>query len=411
MMKILYWCLTALFAALSGVFLVGYLVADPRSMSLYLLLFIGAAIICIILAIRTFHGWQYLWGVLMALALFCVGYLVTTRVFLSQSEDRSLPEVVRSTSDPGSGHTAILYYTHGEPQAYSPYPWLETFHELDKDKATFIPWPFRPAFFTNLRQYYLDLGGSAHVKVHQIMLHSLIDTFSEDQKKEVHFYQAFLDNNPRPDEMAIRGLNDGASRIIVLPVFLTDSSHTLAGMEQLAEINLDQFEVDTCYAKVLWDTEALQQMFVERSNRHRFGVPKEKTGILLVGHGQPADWDLIYPTQTEQENLFREQVRQRLIDDGYLPENVILAWMEFKNPTVTEGMEQMLAQDVDLILYYSASISADSIHSDIQVPEEVLKADIPDDIDVVNMGPWGNSPLVIEAIRQRLLECAPDLGQ
>jgi hypothetical protein len=64
---------------------------------------------------------------------------------------------------------------------------------------------------------------------------------------------------------------------------------------------------------------------------------------------------------------------------------------------------------VQRILVFSASISADSIHSDIQVPEAVHKANLPPAIEVVHLGAWGNSPLVIEAIRQRLLECAPSL--
>jgi hypothetical protein len=68
-------------------------------------------------------------------------------------------------------------------------------------------------------------------------------------------------------------------------------------------------------------------------------------------------------------------------------------------------VQKLATQGVERILVFSASISADSIHSDIQVPESVEAADLPDDVQVVNMGAWGNSPLVIEAIRQRIGEC------
>lgn len=409
-MKTLAWVLSILFALSCGVFLMLYLVADPQKMSLYLLLTTGAFILGILVIARSFHGWQYLWVGLLMIVFISTGYLVATRVYLNQTEERTLPEITRSLESPGDGHVAVLYFTHGEPQAYSPWPWLETFHELDKDKATFIPWPFRPFFFLNLRHYYLEIGGSAHVKVHQIMLHSLIQSFPEETRQKIRFYQAFLDNPPRPDEMTIQAINDGASKLVVLPVFLTESSHTLAGEEQISALNLDQYNLEVCLGKPLWETQSLQQMFVARSNTHLFGTPKEKTGILLVGHGQPEDWDRIYPTQTEQENFFREQVRQRLIQDGYKPENIVLAWMEFKEPKVPESMQELIAQGVELILVYSSSISADSIHSDIQVPEEVFKASIPPGVKVVNMGSWGNSTYVTDAIRQRLLECAPELG-
>ncbi len=237
------------------------------------------------------------------------------------------------------------------------------------------------------------------------MLHSLILSMPEEATRGTRFYQAFLDSRPRPDEMAIQAINDGASKLIVLPVFLTDSSHTIAGFEMIKALAIEKFGVSVCAAKPLWDTDGLQQMFVARADAHLDGVDKARVGILLVGHGQPDDWDAFYPTQTEQENEFRNQVRERLIHAGYLPDNILLAWMEFKTPKITTAVQQLATQGVERILVFSASISADSIHSDIQVPESVEAADLPDDVQVVNMGAWGNSPLVIEAIRQRVSEC------
>jgi len=61
------------------------------------------------------------------------------------------------------------------------------------------------------------------------------------------------------------------------------------------------------------------------------------------------------------------------------------------------------------MLVFSASISADSIHSDIQVPELVHSVRIPPGVKAVNLGAWGVDPLVIRAIRQKILECDPGL--
>jgi protoheme ferro-lyase len=401
------WFFSALIAIASGVFFLAYLVSSPLRMSLYLALLVGILIIWGYLAFRYFRGWSLAADIGLLLMLFTLGYLGATRIYLAQSEERNLPAITRADGDPGDGHTAILYFTHGEPPAYSPMPWIETFHELDQDGVSFVPWPFRPFFLTNVRREYLAIGGSAHNKVHQIMLHSLMLSMPEELIGGTRFYQAFLDSPPRPDEMAIQALNDGASKLIVLPVFLTESSHTIAGFEMLEELELEKFGVNVCKGKPLWDTEALQQMFVARADTHLNGVKKDKVGILLVGHGQPDDWDAIYPTQTEQENKFRNQVRERLIQAGYLPDNVLLAWMEFKTPKITPAVAQLAARGVERILVFSASISADSIHSDIQVPEAVEAAHLPENIQVVNMGAWGNSPLVIEALRQRIIECQP----
>jgi protoheme ferro-lyase len=401
------WIFSALLAATCGVLFLAYLVSSPLRMSIFVALLVGCLIVWGYLAFRFFHGWTLAADFGLLLVLFATGYLGATRVYLAQSEENNLPAITRSEGDPGDGHTAILYFTHGEPPAYSPMPWIETFHELDQDGVSFVPWPFRPFFLNNVRREYLAIGGSAHNKVHQIMLHSLMLSMPEELNRGTRFYQAFLDSPPRPDEMAIQAVNDGASKLIVLPVFLTDSSHTIAGFEMLEALGLEKYGVRVCEAKPLWDTEALQKMFVARADTHLNDVDKAKVGILLVGHGQPDDWDAIYPTQTEQETKFRDQVRERLIQAGYLPDNILLAWMEFKTPKITPAVQQLAALGVKRILVFSASISADSIHSDIQVPEAVEAAKLPENIQVVNMGAWGNSPLVIEAFRQRISECQP----
>lgn len=405
------WLITSILAVLCGILFMAFLVASPLHMSIYLALLVVALFCWGLFARRSFHGKDWLKAGALAVLLFVTGYLVSTWIYLSRSEPGELPEITRLPGDSGEGHTAILYFTHGEPPAYSPWPWIETFHELDSDNASFIPRPFRPFFLSTVRQFYLESGGSAHNAVHKIMLHSLIQAMPEALGQGVHFYQAFLDSPPRPDEATIQAINEGASKLIVAPVFLTDSSHTIAGQEQVESVDVEKYGVEVCYAKPLWDTEELQQMFVARTDAHLNGVEKSKVGILLIGHGQPQDWDAIYPTQTEQEDLFRQQVRQRLIQAGYKPENIVLAWMQFKQPDVVEGVQELLENDIELIHYYSASISANAIHSEIQVPKEVAKANVPAQIKLVNMGAWDNSPYVIEAIRQRILECDPSLAE
>jgi sirohydrochlorin ferrochelatase len=409
-MKWVLWIVSGLLAFGCGVFLLAYLVVDPLRIGLVVLAGIVLVGLWVLTAVSTFKGWQVLWGSLLAIACLVGGYLAATSVYLAQEEHRDLAAITRSESDPGDGHTAVLYFTHGEPPAYSPMPWIETFHELDGDGVSFIPWPFRPVFLNNLRREYLVVGGSAHNKVHQIMLQSLVQSLPEAKEQGVRFYQAFLDNAPRPDEMAIQAINDGASKLVILPVFLTDSSHTQAGQEMIDAVGYERYGIEACYARPLWDAEALQQMFVERANENLGDVTKDQVGIVLVGHGQPNDWDAIYPTQTEQENSFRTQVRQRLTEAGYPADQISMGWMEFKEPDIQQAVSELVAKGVKRLLIFSASISADSIHSDIQVPEAVAAVDMPEDVEVINLGAWGNSPLVIEAIRQRVLECEPGLA-
>lgn len=398
-------------AVLTGGFIVQYLVSHPSMMYLYLVLALICLVFAIVFIVRGIPGWSGVLLVTVTLVAFIGGYLGMNAMFLSQEEERELPAITRTENSLGDGHTAIIYFTHGEPLSYDPMPWIETMREFDHDKAVFIPHPFRAFFFYNFRSEYLQIGTSPHNQIHTGIVEKLageIQAVSPETKLSL----AFLDSSPRPDEMLIAALNSGASRVIVMPVFVTVSSHTQAGEEMIAAVEPEKYGARVCYANPLWDSELLQQSFVERANTSRGETDKARTGVLLIGHGQPAAWDAIYPTQTEQENLFREAIKSKLVADGYLPQNVILSWMEFKEPLIEDGLGDLSTADVEKIIVFSTSISAKSIHSDIEVPKAIAEAKLPPEITVLDLGAWGdsNDPLLIAAIGEKIAACAPELA-
>lgn len=381
-----------------------YLTASPLVMSAYAVLSIVLAIILTVLVVTYFAGWKKLAAVALLLAVFAGSWLVTNSLFLAQEEQRVLPEL-NPPPQAARDHTAVVYLTHGEPPGYSPMPWVETMREMDNDKAPFIPVPFRPFFFNAFRSEYLKVGGSPHNFIHETMLYSVERTFRQDGDHSTRFYIAFLDSNPRPDEAVLRAINDGASRVVLANVFLTISSHTLAGQEMIEERGLDAVGVPLCYSEPLWDSDALKQMFIVRTNANLEGSDKANVGVLLVGHGQPKEWDVLYPTQTEQELAFREDLVERFVADGYRRENVRLAWMEFKEPDTRTVAAEMGARGLEKIFVFSASISASSLHSLYDTPEAVRTSGIPASTQVVNLGAWDDDPLVIQAIREKIDRC------
>jgi hypothetical protein len=76
--------------------------------------------------------------------------------------------------------------------------------------------------------------------------------------------------------------------------------------------------------------------------------------------------------------------------------------MEFKAPKPAEIIEEFLENGMDRLLYFSAAISADAIHSQYDVPDLVREADFPPDFPAVNLGAWNNHPLVIQAIKEKI---------
>jgi protoheme ferro-lyase len=354
----------------------------------------------ILLATR-FQSTERLVAIVLALGLAIGGFAAVTRVVLAREDSRLIPELRRSKGDPGLGHTAVVYFTHGEPETYDPIGWINQFNELDEQKISFVPFLARPFFLHQLRKHYLIVGRSDHRQMHARMLESLESAYRAEGDTTTRFYLSFLDDDPRPDAAVIQALNEGASRIIVSEVFLTISNHTAEGKHLIEELNIEDY-VPIEYTGPLYDSKMLQSMFVQRANAHLNGTDKSKVGVLLVGHGQPDEWDVEWSTETDQEIGFRQEVLELLESDGYRPENLSLAWMEFKEPKPQAKVEEFAQNGTEKVLFFAAAISADAIHSQYDIPALVHKARVPEGYPLINLGAWNDDPIVIQAIKAKI---------
>ncbi|MDD1755426.1 MAG: ferrochelatase [Methanomassiliicoccales archaeon] len=329
-----------------------------------------------------------------------LGYSIATLFFLGQDRPRELPGLVnRPVSNPG--HLAVVYFSHGESEEYDQLAWLHQFREFDEQRLKFMPRLVRPFFFTVLRSKYMK-GDSRHCSMHCRMMERLEQDFKKDGRDDIKFYLSFLDAEPRPDVAAAKAYNEGASTIVVANVFLTASNHTKEGDELVDHLKLEGRGVRVLYTEPLWNSDLLRRSFLEKAN---LVIPPEEraiTGVLLVGHGQPDEWDKEFGTETEQENLFRERLRGDFIELGYRPENVRLAWMAFKEPNTTDSVDSLAASGIKKMIFFSAAISADGIHSQSDIPELVEKARASRRVDVIDLGAWNDHPLVIAAIREKI---------
>jgi protoheme ferro-lyase len=399
----LQWIILVILAGLLGVLVVQYLSVHPLKMSVYLFAACVVLFALIIVLVRGFQRTSLIIAIFLSVGVFLLGHYGMTKLILGRDDPRPVPELTRKPGDLGVGHTAVVYFTHGEPETYNPIGWINQFNEFDEQGIPFIPMLARPFFFYALRNAYLEVGTSNHRKMHQQMISSLEQAYRAAGDTTTKFYLSFLDDNPRPDAAAIQALNEGASKIIVSEVFLTISNHTAEGEDQIEALNIEEtFGIPVEYTGPLYDSETLMSMFVQRANANIGDTDKSKVGILLVGHGQPDEWDMEWPTETEHELGFREDVLALLVADGYNAANLSLAWMEFKEPKPAEKVKEFLDNGIEKLLFFSAAISADALHSQYDVPELVHQVEYPEGFPVLNLGAWNDDPIVIQAIKEKI---------
>lgn len=386
-----------------GYLVIKFLTVHPLKMSLFLLLSTIVFVSIVVFIGLAFDGtWEVPLAIVLVLTTFLGSYLFNARLFLASGDDRDLPELTRAKGDPGDGHTAVIYFTHGEPETYNPIGWINQFNEFDEQRIPFVPLIARPLFIYQLRNGYLKVGSSHHRQMHIQMLQSIEQSYRQEGDETTMFYIGFLDDDPRPDVAVIQALNDGASHIIVSEVFLTISNHTAEGEELIEELNVEEYGTTVSYTGPMFDSDKLRSMFIKRAADYIGNTPKEKVGVLLVGHGQPDEWDVEWGTETQQEIGFRMDVLKDFEIAGYDPNNMSLAWMEFKEPKPAVKVEEFIENGVEKIIFFSAAISADSMHSQYDVPELVQKADIPEGFPILNLGAWNDDPIVIQAIKEKI---------
>ena len=403
MKRIIFHLLVLISSALVGWFLVDFLTVHPLKMTLYLT-YTLVGVVVLILWIFAIKRPRWL-AVLISIIGFLGGYSINTKIFLDREDSRFVPELTRKAEDVVEGHTAVVYFTHGEPETYDPIGWINQFREFDEQGIKFVPFVARPVFAYMLRNRYLEIGKSNHRMVHHEMFHSLEKSYRLEGDSTTQFYICFLDDEPRPDAAVIDALNDGADTIIVVDVFLTISNHTAEGQHLIQELEIEErLGIPIIYTEPMWSSEKLRSVFLEKVNAQLGDTPKEEVAIALVGHGQPDEWDVEWPTETEQEMAFREEIMELFVANGFRRENLGSAWMSFKDPKPSSLMEDFMENGATRIFYFSAAMSADAMHSQIDIPRLVEEYDFPEGVETMNLGAWNNHPTVIAAIRERIDE-------
>jgi protoheme ferro-lyase len=404
-MRIVMWISIVLLSLATGWLAVGYMTVPPIQMSAYLA---GACfgLAGLIALLTRFRGRDLGIVIGVSLVLLLGGYWAHATVVLGQEDSRTVPELTRQPGDPGKGFTAVVYFTHGEPETYDPIGWLNQFREFDEQGISFVPFLARPFFIYALRDAYLKVGSSHHRQMHLQMARRLEDKLRAEGMPDVRVYVSFLDDEPRPDAAVIQALNDGASRIIVSEVFLTISNHTKEGEEQIEAVDVKKLGVPLVMTGPMWDSKTMYDMFVDKVNDEVGSADRSKVGVLLVGHGQPDEWDVEFPTETEQEALFRERIMDALVQAGYRRENLGSAWMSFKEPLPMVKAEEIAANGAEKIAFFAAAISAESIHSQYDIPELVAKAKLPEGVTTVNLGAWSDHELTLDAIAEKIRDAA-----
>ena len=218
--------------------------------------------------------------------------------------------------------------------------------ELKRTVPTFPPRPVWPFILAGINRSFDVFALSPHCAIHAGTMHAVERAVGHG---DLRWYVSFLPADPPLRSAIAEAVRDGATDLILLTVFLTDSDHTVEADAMDQAMGLTQAGVRSIRTPVLWDDPRLSRMIADKVQRAAEDRDLRTVGVMLVGHGQPRQWDATHPTETQQEQQFRDDIRALRIADGFRHGLVSDAWMSFRDPKVPDRVRELATRGATVV--------------------------------------------------------------
>ncbi|MFU8890534.1 MAG: ferrochelatase [Anaerosomatales bacterium] len=171
---------------------------------------------------------------------------------------------------------------------------------------------------------------------------------------------------------------------------------------QRADVHVPGLSVS--YTRSLWASDELARLVARRTLAVR-SDPKI-TGVALVVHGQPGEYEHVNQSFDIQENAFANRVRLFLVEEGLESDRVRVCTAEWRDPGVTETVRHLAALGCDRILVVPACHPFANLQTLLDVPAAARDARVPENVCVVHIAPWGDDPVFAEVLAADIEEAA-----
>ncbi len=247
-------------------------------------------------------------GVVLLVLSFTLGYTLTTYSALSRRDRRV--KVNRPHSQ--EGHTAVILLATGEPPEYDVRNAAERLEFAD-DAADVPGALLRPFYMRDLKGKYAAIGRSPAKEYYTQLAQKVQSRLDATHR----VYSAYYSDEPRLADSMARAIEEGAGRVIILHLRVSDPPDGVAAGELLRGLDYESYDVTISEAGPLWDTGLLPQIYVRRVLEAATQVADntESVGLLLVGRGHPAGTGATESSQRrqEQEETLQRRVRRALL--------------------------------------------------------------------------------------------------
>jgi protoheme ferro-lyase len=312
---------------------------------------------------------------------------------------RPRPAPARPRPGEDSGRIAVVLLAEGEPERYDPSLLTAAFADLEETDVPVPPEAARMFVYLSEKTRYASVGGSPA----RAAARAVADTLGarlRSKRDTVDVLPAWLDPPDRLDDTVAAAVAAGYRRIAVVPFGIADSLYLDRAKRSVDELGLAAAGVHVAYAPPLWSSSAIARAVAGRVLAAVVPAERATTGVVLVGHGQPWQWDREYPAGSEHETYFAQRVRALLLEDGFGSELVRIGWLDWQDPGVSEAVRHLVAFGCRRVVVVPAAMPLETLGTLIDLRGSAEEAVLGTAVRLDVLPAWGDRPAVIATIAE-----------
>jgi protoheme ferro-lyase len=337
--------------------------------------------------------------ILLVLSL-ALGYTLTSFSALSPRRKKWAVEVPGDNAD----RTAVVLLMPGEPPDYSVWSAARRL-ELADDPKDVPPILLRPFYMRDLKHKYAAIRTSPYRQYQ----HRLADEIRARLESGYRVYEAYYSDHPTLAEAAATAIEEGARRIILAHIRVTDPPDPVMQGELLEGLDLDNLGVKVTQVGPMWVSSLLPQIYVRRIIEAipQAGNAPDDVGLLLVGRGHSSEGESAQARQ-EQEASFQRKVRQALMRVGFGEDRVVIGWVR-GSPNCAEALQTLVEAGCKSVYVIPSAFVADGITTLFDIPAQVQALAAERGVKLSYLPAWNADGLAAEeiAVYVRAVSAAP----
>ncbi len=209
---------------------------------------------------------------------------------------------------------------------------------------------------------------------------------------------AWTDDEPTLAD-AVMDLTAAGAREVCLVTLGADGSLPMNLAEQHAlETTAGAGKCPITRAPSIWRHDPLAERLVERVLAAAGGVETAELGVAMIGLGFPEAWSDLDRAWRDAETYFVQRARLMLIEAGLDERRVRTAYLEWREPDVTECVRHLAALGAKRIVVVPATIPVAVLPTALDIDRAVHAARLPLTTQVITLTPWGDDPALTEAL-------------